>query len=236
MKKLYIFLTPVIICGILLSSSYKFCQSVTETASVVPNKFPIIIIDAGHGGFDGGATTDDGFPEKNINLSISLYLGEFLDLMGFNYILTRETDTSLEDSGLSTIRQKKSSDLHNRMKIMRETDNAIFISIHQNHYHTEKYKGIQVFYSRNYSSESSLIAQSIQENTINLLQQDNTRQIKECGTSVYLIYNAEKPACLVECGFLSNIEESNKLRTEEYQKEMAFCIALGIQQYLYNKD
>ncbi len=199
-------------------------------------KAPVIIIDAGHGAFDGGAVTKDGYPEKDINLSIALHLNEYLNLMGFDTILTRDSDESLEDEGLNTIRKKKKSDLYNRMEIMEKTENAVFISIHQNSYPVEKYSGMQVFYSQNFSEISSALAKSIQENTVSLLQPNNQRQTKPCGTSVFLIYNAKKPACLVECGFLSNNEEAEKLKTPQYQKQIAFCIATGVQEFYNNKD
>lgn len=196
---------------------------------------PTIIIDAGHGGFDGGTSAEDGTPEKDINLKISLLLREYLQFMGFKTVMTREIDTSLEDEGLTTIRARKSSDIHNRMALMEKTDNAIFVSIHQNHFSVEKYKGLQVFYSPNFSEKSSLLATDIQDNVVELLQPENDRQITECGTSVFLIYNAVKPAVLVECGFLSNNEEADLLKTEEYQRKIAFAVALGIQDYVRNE-
>ena len=237
MKKLYLITIPVVICALIL---YSTCRSTNErSASAEINTaemLPTIIIDAGHGGFDGGTSSDDGIIEKDINLKISLYLCEYLNFFGFNTVLTREKDESLESDGLSTIREKKSSDIHNRMDLMEKTDNALFVSIHQNHYSVEKYYGLQVFYSPNFSDESSQLAQSIQETVTELLQQDNEREIKKCGTSVYLMYNAVKPAVLVECGFLSNHNESQLLKTEEYQKKIAFCIALGIRDYVYEKE
>ncbi len=190
-----------------------------------------VIIDAGHGGFDGGASTEDGVTEKGINLNIALYLKEYLNFFGFDVVMTRETDTSTESEGLTTIRSKKSSDLHNRMSLMEETDNAIFVSIHQNHFSSPKYKGAQVFYSPEFSEQSSLLADNIQESIVYYLQKDNTRQIKPCGTSVYLIYKAIKPAVLVECGFLSNTEDAENLQNEIYQKKIALCIAIGILNY-----
>lgn len=236
MKKLYLIIVPALICSLIFCSTVKPHSQSSYANTVAETVYPTIIIDAGHGGFDGGASTDDGYPEKDINLSVSLYLRDYLQLFGFNTVLTRETDESLESDSLTTIRKKKTSDIHNRMNIMKQTENAVFLSIHQNHYSVEKYNGMQVFYSRNFSDISSLLAQSIQETTTELLQPHNERQIKECGTSVYLIYNAEKPACLVECGFLSNNEEAEKLKTVEYQKKIAYCIAIGVQKYFYNKD
>ncbi len=233
MKKLLYISIPVIITMTIFMFSFFIPENIKKanTDSIATN-IPVLIIDAGHGGFDGGAVTKDGVPEKEINLNIALYMRDYLTMLGFKTILTREKDCSLENDGLSTIRSRKTSDLHNRMKIMQETDNAIFISIHQNTYAQEKYSGIQVFYSPNTPDDSSALAECIQNIVVNTLQPNNTRKIKECGSSVYLIYNAVKPAVLVECGFLSNNEEAEKLKTEEYQKKIAFCIAMGIQNYI----
>lgn len=231
MKKLLIILIPLLICSLIFIFSFSINSNVSTSKNPTNNQ-PIIIIDAGHGGFDGGAVAEDGTVEKDINLSISKYLQEYLTFFGLKTIMTRETDASIEDDGLQTIRERKSSDLHNRMRIMEEIENALFISIHQNKYSVEKYSGTQVFYSPKTKEESSFLAQSIQDSIVNTLQKENTRQIKECGTSVYLMYNAVKPAVLVECGFLSNYEETKLLNTPEYQKKIAFCIAIGIQNYI----
>lgn len=233
MKKLIFVIVPVFICMCILIASMSFTGGVVnEAVSSSPSvNLPTIIIDAGHGGFDGGTSTADGNAEKDINLAVSLYLNDYLKLFGFNTILTRDADVSLEDDGLSTIRQKKTSDIHNRMKLMAETENAVFLSIHQNHYSIEKYDGMQVFYSPGQSEISSALAQEIQSEVVELLQPSNNRQIKECGTSVYLIYNAVKPACLVECGFLSNKAEAQKLLTKEYQQQIAFSIAVAVCDY-----
>lgn len=232
MKKLVLLCVLVLISFIIsvcIINSDKTYGNVSENQTNT-NK-PTIIIDAGHGGFDGGTSTDDGVSEKGINLDISIFLKEYLNFFGFNVVMTRETDTSTESEGLSTIRSKKSSDLHNRMALMEETDNSIFISIHQNHFSSSKYSGAQVFYSPNFSEQSSVLAENIQESIVYNLQNDNTRQIKPCGTSVYLIYNAVEPAVLVECGFLSNYEEAKALQDEDYQRKMALSIALGILNY-----
>ncbi len=233
MKKLLFSLFCILVSLIIFIFSFiKPDVLLTSKTNEINNKNPCIIIDAGHGGFDGGASTDDGYPEKHINLNISLYLNEYLTALGYETLLTRTKDESLEESDLSTIRKRKTSDLHNRMKIMKETDNAIFISIHQNHFSQEKYSGMQVFYSPSFSDESSLLAEAIQKCTAEKLQPENTRKIKECTSSVFLVYKAVKPAVLVECGFLSNEKEAELLQTEAYQKKIALCIAMGIQNYL----
>lgn len=232
LKKLYFLIVPVVICAIVFTSSFGFYDNnSTQADSKQASSRPTVIIDPGHGGFDGGALTNDGFPEKDINLAVSLYLKKILDLWGYNTVITRESDISLEDEGLTTIRQRKKSDIHNRMAVMESIDNSIFVSIHQNHYSVERYSGAQVFYSRNFSSQSAVLAENIQESIVSMLQSHNTRLVKECGDSVYLMYNAAKPAVLVECGFLSNNEEAELLKTDAYRRKMAYCIAIGIQDY-----
>ena len=237
LKKLFLIVVPVLICSLILSSSVILKKRLSVHVDTSgKSTLPIIILDAGHGGFDGGATANDGTVEKDINLKITLYLREYLNLLGFDTIVTREQDVSLEDNPQLSIKSRKTSDIHNRMKIMEGTENALFVSIHQNHYSVEKYSGLQVFYSPEFSEESSKMAQSIQETITETLQPDNNREIKKCGNSVYLIYNAVKPAVLVECGFLSNIEETRLLKSDDYQKEIAYCIALGIFNYVNLKD
>ena len=232
MKKL-VFLCVMISISFFVSLFILKVDFFTERTNAKYNNdgLPVIIVDAGHGGFDGGASTDDGVPEKGINLKIALFLKEYLNFFGFQVVMTRDSDISTEDEGLNTIRSKKTSDLHNRMALMEKTENAVFVSIHQNHFSQSKYSGAQVFYSKNFSEESAGLAQSIQESIVYFVQPQNTRQIKPCGTSVYLIYNAVKPAVLVECGFLSNLEEAEKLKIEDYQKKIAFSIAAGILNY-----
>ncbi len=238
MKKLYILIICVFISFCLLLTS--FIMPGADLVSVSSNSgsyyAPVVIIDAGHGGFDGGASARDGTIEKDINLKISLYLDAFLNSFGYKTIKVRETDVSVEDEGLTTIKSKKTSDLHNRMKLMEETDNAIFVSIHQNSYPQEKYSGTQVFYSPAIAEHSKNLAFNIQKTITEALQPENNRQIKECSNSVFLIYNAVKPAVLVECGFLSNYNEAQLLKTDLYQRKIAFSIAIGIQKYISSRN
>ena len=147
LKKLVILCFIVSFCFI-FSISYNGVFDNISSENKLTTKNPTIIIDAGHGGFDGGTSTDDGVSEKGINLDIALYLKEYLNLFGFNVVMTRETDTSTESEGLTTIRSKKSSDLHNRMSLMEKTDNAIFVSIHQNHFHHQNIKVHRCFIHR----------------------------------------------------------------------------------------
>lgn len=193
-----------------------------------------IIIDAGHGGADGGAVAADGTAEKVINLQISQYLEKILNSYGVKTIMTRTTDDSIHTEGADTLREKKVSDIHNRMAVMENTENAVFVSIHQNKFSNSTLWGTQVFYSPN-TTESAELADLIQTNVRNMIQPDNKRVIKKSGSSIYLLYNAKKTAVLVECGFVSNPEENEKLKMPDYQKKMAFSIACGIIEYLNTK-
>ena len=190
-----------------------------------------VIIDAGHGGPDGGTSADDGTLEKDLNLQIAIKLNESLSSMGIKTVMIRTEDISVHDASANTIRQKKVSDLKNRLKIINETDNSIFVSIHQNHFSDSRYSGTQVFYSKN-NPQSSVLADCIRQSVISDLQKENTRETKPSGTDIYLLYHAVSPAVMVECGFLSNINESKNLKNENYQKELAFVLALGISDYL----
>ncbi len=192
-----------------------------------------VIIDAGHGGPDGGTSADDGTLEKEINLKIATKLNEILQSMGVNTVMIRTEDVSIHDASAETIRQKKISDIKNRLKIINETDNAVFVSIHQNHFSDSKYSGTQVFYSKN-DPLSQTLANSIRLPIITYLQTENTREIKQSGTDIYLLYHAQKPSVMVECGFLSNKEEAAKLKNDSYQQQLAFLIAIGIMDYFKN--
>lgn len=207
-------------------------KSISSSANTLDTKYQTVIIDAGHGGGDGGAVAEDGTLEKDINLSISKKLETALKLMGYNVIMTRTTDKLIYDADVSkTIRQKKVSDIHNRTDLVNSTPDSILISIHQNKFPETQYSGTQVFYSSN-CEESKPIAQSIQYAVRDLLQPQNKREIKKSGTNIYMLYYSKAPAVMVECGFLSNYEECEKLKSKDYQKQMVFCIMCGILNYL----
>ncbi len=190
-----------------------------------------VIIDAGHGGPDGGTSAADGTLEKDINLQIAIKLNEILDSMGIKTLMTRNEDVSIHDETAETIRQKKVSDIKNRLKMINETEEAVFVSIHQNHFSNSKYSGTQVFYSKNHP-HSQTLANYIRLPIISNLQPENSREIKQSGSEIYLLYHAKNPAVMVECGFLSNENETQKLKKNQYQQKLAFLIALGIVDYL----
>lgn len=193
-----------------------------------------VIIDAGHGGFDGGAVAPDGTVEKDINLKISNLISDMLKTAGYKVVLTREADVSTDDVETDTIAIRKKSDLKNRLKLMKDYPDAIFVSIHLNKFTTSAARGSQVFYNGKVS-ESKQLGECIQNSIVSLLQPENTRVNKQATSSTYLLYNATLPAVLVECGFLSNKAELELLKDENYQKKMALCCFLGITDYFSNK-
>lgn len=188
---------------------------------------PVIIIDAGHGGMDGGAIGVDGQIEKDINLSIALKLDTILRSYGFDTVLTRDSDISIHNDDAKTVKQQKTSDLKNRLKLLEDTANGILISIHQNKYTQGSAKGTQVFYGRN-CPESEELAEMLQKTITGYLQPENTRAIKQGTKDIYILYKASKPAVMVECGFLSNAQEASRLTDEDYQKQLAFSIAIAL--------
>ncbi len=194
-----------------------------------------VIIDAGHGGFDGGAVGADGTIEKIINLQISQKLCNILKLYGYNVIMTRSDDKSINDSEAKTVRQKKISDIHNREKIINANPNAVFISIHQNKYSDSSVNGTQVFYSAN-NPLSLKLAQKIQDSIVKKIQKDNYRKIKKSGTEIYLLYHSKIPSVMVECGFISNQSDLDNLKNEIYQQKIAVSIADGLINYYKEQD
>lgn len=178
-----------------------------------------LILDAGHGGEDGGAISVTGAPESQINLSIVLKLNDLLGLYGTAPILLREEDISLHDSDCVTLREKKVSDLKNRVAAVQAAENAVLLSIHQNSYPDGRYYGTQTFYAPTEGSEA--LAQNIQSAVQAALQPDNGREVKQIPDTVYLMNHIDCPAVLVECGFLTNAEEEARLRDEDYQRKLA---------------
>lgn len=198
------------------------------------NETPIIVLDAGHGGFDGGCTSAEGIPEKGINLNILLKLRDMLEISGYKVHVTRDEDISIHDKGIEGLANQKSSDMDNRLEIFNSDPNAICISIHQNQFNDPKYSGAQMFYS-GATSGSEDLARSLQKRFVDMIQPDNKREIKECGKELFLCYYSENPTVMVECGFLSNPDEAALLATDDYQSKVAFTIYSGICDYVNSK-
>lgn len=233
-KKNLLFYGSILLCvsvfAFLMFSAIWKIDSVATSSSA--SGLPKVIIDAGHGGEDGGATGIDGVSEKEINLSIAKNLESMLNLAGFQTIMTRDDDYDISDQGLKTVKQRKVSDLHNRLKLIEENKGCVFISIHQNKFSQSQYWGTQVFYSPN-NDDSQILATNIKEAVTSFLQPENKRETKAADKNIYIIYNTKQPAVLVECGFLSNPSEVKKLKDEQYQKDMSFAIFSGFMNYWY---
>lgn len=198
------------------------------------NENNIILLDAGHGGEDGGAVGVGGIVEKDINLSITLKTAKFLEFMGYSIEFTRVTDDMTCDKGLKTQREKKVSDIKNRFAQIEDSPCLFFVSVHQNIFGGEA-RGAQVFYGGN-NAESKEIANVLQSGIASMLQPENNREIKKATKDIYILYNTTKPAVLVECGFISNNSEAALLSNDGYQNKMAFAIALSSIKYLTEKD
>ncbi|PAB58256.1 N-acetylmuramoyl-L-alanine amidase CwlD [Anaeromicrobium sediminis] len=197
------------------------------------NVSKVIILDAGHGGIDGGAVGKNGTTESKVNLQIALRLRELLEEQGIIVILTRDEDVGLySDSG--TIRKKKNEDLRERRKMMNGNNADLFISIHMNSFPESKYYGAQTFYPEN-SEESELLAKYIQEQLKKVLNNKNHREAK-CKKDVYILKECSIPTVLVECGFLSNSQEEKLLLNNTYQEKVAWAMYVGILKYFEEID
>ncbi len=180
-----------------------------------------VVIDAGHGGVDGGATSCTGVLESQFNLEIALKLDDLMHLLGINTVMIRTTDCSVYTQG-ETIAQKKVSDLKERVRIVNSTESALLISIHQNFFSDGKYSGAQVFYAPTEGSQD--FAKQLQSALIQTVNPNSNRQIKKAD-GVYLMQHIACPAVLVECGFLSNPQEEYLLRDNVYQQKLCSVIA-----------
>ena len=208
----------------------SFGEYDTEAASA-PEM--LIILDAGHGGEDAGATGINGALEKDLNLSVVNILGEMLTEKGFAVVYTRSEDKLLYEEWENIKGIRKISDLRNRCKIAKSYPNALFVSIHMNTFGDGKYSGLQVYYSPE-NKESEMLAGAIQTSVKKELQPNNNRNIKQ-GNDIYILENIDNTAVLIECGFLSNEEEAKKLSQKEYQKMLSFSIICGIIEYMNTK-
>ena len=215
----------VLVIGLFLIIGLITDKTVTVLSSARADEAAkVYIIDAGHGGIDGGATSCTGVLESQLNLEISLRLNDLLRLLGQHTMMIRTTDKSVYTSG-TTIAAQKVSDLKERVRIVNETKNGVLISIHQNIFSDGKYAGSQIFYSDD--QESKGIAEKLQTNLIQFITPNNNRKIKPAD-GIYLMAHITRPGILIECGFLSNIEEEAKLRSATYQKQICMVIATTI--------
>lgn len=221
------------LCVFLLVFGIGYVYRTTDAAEAFSGccEAPVIIIDPGHGGMDGGAVGINGALEKEINLAVSLQLADFFRFAGYPVVMTRTDDRSIHDPDAAGVRNQKTSDLHNRLAIMEEYPNGIVLSIHQNQFSHSQYSGGQVFYGSR-SESSPLLAQAIQDGLKTMLQPQNNRRIKQAYDSLYLMNHAPSAAVLVECGFLSNPEEAQLLTQPDYQRRLAFTIFAATLRFL----
>lgn len=214
---------------LILALTLMTAQWGSDAITVVAENRPVvrsgtIIIDAGHGGVDGGATSCTGVLESRFNLEISMRLNDLLNFLGHRTMMIRTEDISVYTAG-QTIAQKKISDLKERVRRINETENALLLSIHQNHFPDAQYSGAQVFYAD--TEGSAAFAKQMQETLRKNLNPENNRLEKRC-SGIYLMEHIQCPGILIECGFLSNPEEEARLRSEEYQKKLCAVIAAAV--------
>ena len=226
------------VLGMLIMAMFVFMIQRADTNKTIqtvalPVSEKVIVIDAGHGTPDEGASSNNGTTEAEINLKIALKLQNLLEQSGATVILTRSDENAIYDIDSKTLRQKKNSDIKNRVKIGNESSADIFVSIHLNKIPQQQYWGWQCFF-RNGDENSINLAKSIQNNLNEAIQKDNKREALELN-NIYIMKNVEVPISIVECGFLSNPEEEKQLQVDEYQNKLAWGIYNGIMNYFVSQ-
>ena len=232
-KKRITLILSCVLLGIFTFMLQSVDLAETETVPTVtlPVSGKTIVVDAGHGVPDEGAESSQGTTEAETNLAIALKLQNLLETSGCTVLLTRSDENAIYDIDSKTLRQKKISDIHNRVKIGNESQADIFVSIHLNKIPQQQYSGWQCFYKEG-NEQGQKLAVSIQENLNNAIQKENNR-VAHTIDNVYIIKHIEIPTTIVECGFLSNPEEEQQLLKDEYQNKLAWGIYNGIINYFY---
>jgi N-acetylmuramoyl-L-alanine amidase len=218
------------LCGLfLIFSILSLFNHYGQKAVTALKQKTVIVIDVGHGGSDPGKVSTDEIKEKDVNLQIALYLRDYLIAQDYRVYMTREKDEALYDENVSN---KKVSDLNNRIQFFQEKKAACVVSIHQNSYPDSSAHGAQTFYYAG-SSQGEALAKSIQTALLSI-DDTNTRSEK-ANDSYYILKHASVPAVIVECGFLSNPEETSRLTDTNYQKRLAYAISQGVNSYQCKK-
>lgn len=229
--------STILATALVVIAAYFFLYQAVQfnlAATVSLMEEPVtVMVDAGHGGEDGGASTADGVKESDINLAIALRLEQLLALCGTPVDMIRRTDTAVYSDGAGSFSEKKTSDLRNRAAMVNAAPRAILVSIHQNHFSQGQYDGAQVFYAA--ASGSEALAKLTQNTLREALDRTNDRQIK-AGDAIYLLEAIECPGILVECGFLSNAAEAKRLQDPGYQQKIACAISSAVVRYLESED
>lgn len=228
-------LAAALLAGALFLCAFPLLRTpeAAEAAAFLPETPVTVILDAGHGGEDGGASTADGVLESGINLAIALRLRDLLAFAGVDTQMIRDTDTAVYSGDCRTISQKKVSDLKNRVSMVNAVENGLLVSIHQNYFEQTKYCSAQVFFAK--TDGSKALAERIQQSLRENVDAANHRQCKP-SQSVYLMEHIECTGVLIECGFLSNYEEAKRLQTDAYQKKLSAAICGAITEYLSERE
>lgn len=203
----------------------------TITTVTLPVSGKTVVLDAGHGTPDEGAQSSNGTTEAETNLKIALKVQNLLEQSGCTVILTRSDESAIYDLDSKTLKQKKISDIHNRVKIGNESQADIFVSIHLNKIPQQQYYGWQCFF-KNGNEQSEKLAKELQENLNKTIEKENNRVAMKID-NVYIVKHVEIPLSIVECGFLSNPEEEKLLLDDSYQNKLAWGIYNGIIEYFY---
>lgn len=230
-RMILIILSVFVFVSVLTFALVKDKKEIVPTVSL-PVSGKTIVIDAGHGKPDEGAQSSNGTTEAATNLKIALKLQNLLEQSGTTVILTRSDENAIYDIDAKTLKQKKISDIHNRVKIGNESSADLFVSIHLNKIPQQQYDGWQTFYKAG-SNEGKKLAESIQNNLNEAIQKENNRIAKTID-NIYIIKHVEIPITIVECGFLSNPTEEKKLLEDDYQNRLAWGIYNGIIDYFYD--
>lgn len=230
-KKTLIFMIPIY--AIVLAGMIGFAQVGSKTVTVMSESAAVtdrkvVVIDAGHGGVDGGATSVSGVLESKTNLEIALKLRDVFHLLGIKTIMIRTEDISVYTSG-ETIAAKKVSDLKERVRIVNEFENCLLISIHQNYFTDSRYSGAQVFYGP--QGEGQSFAPVMQKALVDSLNPGSNRKAKKAD-GVYLMQHVDCTGLLIECGFISNQQEDLMLQSKDYQQKICAVIATVTSRYL----
>lgn len=231
-KRIYIILLSLLVATAVFEAKIgnRNKEKSIETIAL-PVSSKVIVLDAGHGYPDEGAESNNNVSEASINLNIVLKVQNLLEQSNATVVLTRSDEYGIYDVDAKTIKEKKISDLKNRVEIGNNSGADIFVSVHLNKIPQEKYWGWQTFF-REKDEESIKLAKSIQEALNSSIQKENKRESLKL-EGKYIIDNVHIPIAVVECGFLSNAEEEKLLQTNEYQDKLAWGIYIGIMNYFY---
>ncbi|MBQ9080444.1 MAG: N-acetylmuramoyl-L-alanine amidase [Clostridia bacterium] len=231
LRTLLIMLFLVLFAALTLIIAFPSLMSDADAGASLPTTSPTVIIDAGHGGEDGGALGDDGTKEKDLNLDIALALCDMLRAEGVNVIMTRTEDILLYDRNADYEGKKKVLDLRARLRVSEDNPGALFISIHMNAFPQKKYDGLQVYFPLG-DTASEALAKLIQDDIHATLQPQNLRRPKGAGSNVYLLDKNPNTAVLIECGFLSNDAECARLNDAAYRRQLALIFYNSIMKYI----